>query len=186
MRQLLSLTICLFTAAALADEHETPPVRIGFANPVLIVKDLEESKRFYRDIMGYEVTGGGEITADVSRRTVGATRGQTTRSVYMRSAKLKDRDVAPSGIALVYIEDDGLPQMKRGDDSHDAVQGEIMLSLVVEGLGELLERMRSAGYTVLNKMEPSSSGKSMIASALDPNGIRLEMYEYLEPPKPEE
>lgn len=175
--------LVLFSSTAFAEGHELPPVRIGFANPVLMVKNLEESQRFYQDIMGYEVTGGGEITAEVSRHTVGAIKGQKTRSVYMRSAKLKDRDIAPSGIALVHIEDDRLPQLRRGYDPNHAVQGEIMLSLVVEGLEELLARVKAAGYTVLNDLEPSSSGKSMIASILDPNGIRLEMYEYVAPPE---
>ena len=171
----LGLAFCIY-----ADAEEVPPVRIGFANPVLMVKDLEESTKFYTEVMGYEVVGGGDIEAAVSKHTVGAIRDQKTRSVYLRSASLLQRDVPPSGLALVHIDDDGLPQMGRGKDPNDAVQGEIMLSLVVEGLEELLARLSDAGYTVLNGLQPSSSGKSNIASALDPNGIRLEMYEYVE------
>ncbi len=175
-----ALLITSGVPAAMGNETAKPAVRIGFANPVLMVKNLQESTRFYTEIMGYEVVGGGPITADVSKRTVGATRDQNTRSVYLRSAKLEDRDLPASGIALVHVADSSLPQMARGEDPNDAVQGEVMLSLVVEGLEELLGRLEAGGYTVLNGLQPSSSGKSMIASALDPNGIRLEMYEYLE------
>lgn len=176
----ITLATCLCLPIAGHSEEQSAPVRIGFANPVLLVKNLEESRRFYTEVMGYEVIGGGEIEAEVSRHTVGAIRGQTTQSVYLRSASLIDRDVAPSGIALVHIAGGGLPQMERGDDPNDAVQGEVMLSLVVEGLAELIQRMKDGGFTVLNDMQPSASGKSYIASALDPNGIRLEMYEYVE------
>ena len=175
-----ALALCLASTAVSAEEHAVSPVRISFANPVLQVKDLDASVKFYSEIMGYEIVESGEIEADVSKRTVGATRDQVTRSVYMRSAELQDRDLPPSGIALIYIEDDTLPQMERGADPEDAVQGEIMLSLVVEGLDELIARMKAAGHTVLNDPQPSASGKSRIASAVDPSGIRLEMYEYVE------
>lgn len=177
---ILTLIVGLQAPAVAGAEQSEPAVRIGFANPVLIVKDLEESTKFYTEIMGYEVVGGGSITASSSKHTVGAVADQNTRSVYLRSAKLTQRDLDPSGIALIYIEDSGLPQMKRGDDPNDAVQGEVMLSLVVEGLEELLRRMEEGGHTILNDLQPSSSGKSNIASALDPSGIRLEMYEYME------
>ena len=174
------LISCCAAAGAFGNDQPEAAVRIGFANPVLMVKDLEASTKFYTEVMGYEVVGGGDISADVSKHTVGAVRGQKTRSVYLRSAELKHRDLAPSGIALVHIDGGGLPQLTRGEDPNDAVQGEVMLSLVVEGLEELLRRMKEGGYTVLNELQPSASGKSNIASALDPNGIRLEMYEYVE------
>lgn len=174
-----ALLACLWIPMAGAVDSE-PVVRIGLANPVLIVKDLEESTKFYTEIMGYEVVGGGPIESPVSKRTVGAIRDQNTRAVYLSSAKLEKRDLDPSGIALIHIEDTDLPQMQRGQHANDAVQGEVMLSLVVEGLEALLQRMDQGGYTILNNLQLSSSGKSNIASALDPNGIRLEMYEYLE------
>ena len=100
--------------------------------------------------------------------------------MYLRSAALQDRDLAPSGIALVHIQDSDLPQMNRGVTTRTMrCKGEVMLSLVVEGLEELLRRMDERGFTILNGIQPSASGKSNIASALDPNGIRLEMYEYV-------
>ena len=177
---LAALLLAATLAPAFGTDQGAAPVRVGLANPVLMVKDLDASTRFYTEVLGYEVVGGGEITAEVSRRTVGANRKQTTRSVYLRSARLKERDLPPSGLALVYIADGDLAQLDRGSDPDDAVQGEIMLSLVVEGLADVLQRMKDGGYTILNDLQPSSSGKSMIASALDPNGIRLEMYEYVE------
>ena len=179
LRHLAALMLAWGCAAA-ALGNDAPAVRIGLANPVLMVKDLEASTRFYTEVMGYEVIGDGEITAQVSKLTVGASRDQNTRVVYLRSAALVERELPASALALVYIEDDQLPQLTRGADPEDAVQGEVMLSLVVEGLEELLRRMEAGGYTILNGLQPSSSGRSMIASALDPNGVRLEMYEYLE------
>jgi catechol 2,3-dioxygenase-like lactoylglutathione lyase family enzyme len=184
MRQTLAGLAALLLSAALApasaSDTNAAPVRVSLANPVLMVKDLDASTRFYTEVLGYEVIGGGEITAEVSRRTVGANRNQRTRSVYLRSARLTERDLPPSGLALIHIADEDLAKLERGSDPEDAVQGEIMLSLVVEGLAEVLQRMKDGGYTILNDLQPSSSGRSMIASALDPNGIRLEMYEYVE------
>lgn len=182
-RTLTGLAALLLSAAsspADASDANAEPVRVSLANPVLMVKDLDASTRFYTEVLGYQVVGGGEITAQVSQRTVGANRNQRTRSVYLRSARLQQRDLPPSGLALIHIADEDLAQMDRGLNPDDAVQGEIMLSLVVEGLGEVLQRMKDRGYTILNDLQPSSSGRSMIASALDPNGIRLEMYEYVE------
>lgn len=185
------ITLCALTTFALhtpcVSAADPPPqpnaVRIGFANPVLMVRDLDASVRFYTEVMGYTVTGRGDITAPVSQRTVGSTRNRPTRSVYLRSSKLSLRDLPASSLALVHIADSDLPQMRRGANPDDAVQGEVMLSLVVEGIDELLRRLTKAGYRVLNGAQPSASGKSRIASALDPDGIRLELYEYTEPPK---
>jgi len=174
------LFVYAWPGLALSADAAQPTVRIGFANPVLIVKNLEESTKFYTEIMGYEVVGGGPMSSATSKHTVGATRDQNTQSVYLRSAQLVQRDLAPSGIALIHIEDENLPQLQRAHDPNDAVQGEVMLSLVVEGLEELVRRIDEGGYTILNGLQPSASGKSNIASALDPSGIRLEMYEYVE------
>ena len=185
------LAICLLASGtgglAVAAEPAAPPVaaaaapsvRIGFANPVLMVRDLDRSVRFYTEVMGYTVVARSDITAPVSQRTVGSTRNQRTRSVYLDSGKLVTREIPASHIALVHIDDASLPQMNRGTNPDDAVQGEVMLSLVVEGLDELLRRLERGGYRILNAAQPSASGKSRIASALDPDGIRLELYEYL-------
>ena len=174
-----ALLAALLPALSYGGYTNAVSARVALANPIIVVKDLAASKQFYTTFLGYEVTADSEITAEVSKRTIGAVRNQRTRNVYLRSQKLQGRDRSASELALVHIDDARLPRIRRGKDPHDAVRGEVMLSLIVEGLEDVVRRMAAAGVTILSPVQLSATGKSRIASVLDPNGVRLEMYEYL-------
>ena len=181
------MKLSLLTMAALAVGFIAAPaqaqdgnIRAALSNPILITRDLDASVTFYLSCFGFERTGGGEITADVSKRTVGAAEDQTARSVYIRAKPLQTREPRLTGFALIEIEGgDALPELPRVTGDNAAIRGEVILSLIVESIDEIITCSEANGGTILNAPEPSSSGKSMIASLVDPGGVRIEMYEYL-------
>ena len=155
-------------------------IRANLSNPILITRDLDASVNFYLSCYGFERTGGGEITADVSKRTVGAAEDQTARSVYIRAKPLQTREPRLTGFALIEIEGgDALPELPRVTGDNAAIRGEVILSLIVERIDDIVACSEANGGTILNAPEPSSSGRSQIASLVDPGGVRIEMYEYL-------
>ncbi len=169
----LSLSV---SAASAQDSN----IRANLSNPILITHDLDSSVEFYVACFGFERTGGGEITTDVSKRTVGAADDQTARSVYIRAKPLQTREPRLTGFALIEIEGgDALPELPRVTGDNAAIRGEVILSLIVESIDEIVACSEANGGTILNAPEPSSSGRSRIASLVDPGGVRIEMYEYL-------
>jgi predicted enzyme related to lactoylglutathione lyase len=174
----IALAAVLFgSAAAFAQDSD---IRANLSNPILIVKDLDASVNFYLSCFGFERTGGGEITADVSKRTVGAAPDQTARSAYIRAKPLQNREPRLTGFAIVEISGGDEPAiLPRVDGDNGAIHGEVILSLIVERIEDIVTCAMANGGSVLNEPEPSSSGKSVIASLVDPGGVRIEMYEYL-------
>lgn len=85
-----------------------------------------------------------------------------------------------TGFAIVEISGGDEPAiLPRVDGDNGAIHGEVILSLIVERIEDIVTCAMANGGSVLNEPEPSSSGKSVIASLVDPGGVRIEMYEYL-------
>ena len=171
--------VVLWIGASVSNAQDSN-IRANLSNPILITKDLESSVEFYTSCFGFERTGGGEITAGVSKRTVGAAEDQTAQSVYIRAKPLQTREPRLTGFALIEITGgDDLPEIPRIDGDNAAIRGEVLLSLIVESIDEIVACSEANGGTILNAPEPSSSDRSIIASLVDPGGVRIEMYEYV-------
>lgn len=176
----LALAIAMTSLSASGVAAQDSNIRANLSNPILITRDLDASVDFYTSCFGFERSGGGEITADVSKRTIGAAEDQTARSVYIRAKPLQNREPRLTGFALIEITGgDPLPEVPRVTGDNAAIRGEVLLSLIVESINEIVSCSEANGGTILNAPEPSSSGKSQIASLVDPGGVRIEMYEYL-------
>lgn len=176
----LAIALVAASLGATTTGAQDSNIRANLSNPILITEDLDASVNFYMACFGFERSGGGEITADVSKRTVGAAEDQTARSVYIRAKPLQNREPRLTGFALIEITGgDDLPELPRVTGDNAAIRGEVILSLIVESIDEIVSCSEANGGTILNAPEPSSSGKSQIASLVDPGGVRIEMYEYL-------
>ena len=98
------LAVVAFSLGTASVHAQESGIRAALSNPILITRDLDASVNFYLSCYGFERTGGGEITADVSRRTVGAAEDQKARSVYIRAKPLQTREPRLTGFALIEIE----------------------------------------------------------------------------------
>ncbi len=86
-------------------------IRANLANPIIVVKDLDASEKFYTQCFGFSRVGGEDLA-----------------------------------------------QVSRPEGRHAAIRGEVILSLIIEGIEEVLSCAKKAGDTILNDLEPSSSG----------------------------
>lgn len=180
--------LALGAAACVTPEPAAPDLQpdSNATNAVLrtaaiYVKDLDASLAVYTDYLGYEVMGQQPVTSEKSRQTIGAATGVDANIAYL--APRNDRLTRPhagNGLALIELSS----AADRAATSTPApARGDIMLVHEVAGIKEMYAAMSADPLVeVLTPLSPSGTGKSLSFAALDPNGIRLEIYEYITKP----
>ena len=142
-----------------------------------VTRDLDASVAFYTTYLGYKELGRSEVTADKSRQVVGATRPGTVRYVSLAPAAWSREDSSYAGISFMEITDaEGSPFDQ--DGSRPSRAGELVLAHRVSNIDEIARRMAAAGVPIVAPLGLSGSGRSRSMAVLDPNGTRVEMYEY--------
>lgn len=123
-----------------------------FLHTMLRVNDLEESLRFYCDVLGMRL--------------------------------LRRRDYPSGRFTLAFVgygpEDaETVLEFTYNWDTHryDLGTGFGHIALGVEGIHEVVERLRGKGAKVVREPGPMKHGGSTIAFLEDPNGYRIELIE---------
>ena len=172
MRSML-LAAALLASAALADDAPTAQLR----SASFVTRDLDASVAFYTEYLGYQELGRSEITAEKSRQVVGATGDGAVRYVSLAPAMWTREDNAYAGLSFIEIRtandspfDQNAQRASRG--------GELILAHRVTNIEEIARRMAENDVPIVAPLGLSGSGKSRSMAVLDPNGIRVEMYEY--------
>lgn len=152
-----------------------PTAKIRSAS--FVTRDLDASVKFYTDYLGYKVLGRSEVTADKSRQVVGALKEGTVRYISLTPAEWSKDTPDFAGISFVEILT-SKPTPLGHDATRTSREGEIILAHRVTNIKEINRRMTADGVPIVAPLSPSGSGKSMSMAVLDPNGTRIEMYEY--------
>ena len=136
----------------------------------LCVGDLDRSERFYTEALGFEVVGRMSVDDPAGAPLLG----------------MGDLD-AGMGLDLVYLEHSGLRiellgwsnPTAEGDGSPRPMNrlGLTHLSIRVDDVWALAERVRAAGGTVVDGSEVTFSGGNRGLMLLDPDGTLLELIE---------
>jgi lactoylglutathione lyase len=123
-----------------------------FLHTMLRVNDLEESLRFYCDVLGMRL--------------------------------LRRRDYPEGRFTLAFVgygpeETETVLEFTHNWDTHryDIGTGFGHVALGVEGIYEVVERLRGKGAKVVREPGPMKHGGSTIAFLEDPNGYRIELIE---------
>lgn len=173
-RRLLYLLVFVFLVP-LHLHAEEPVAELRSAS--FVTQDLDASVEFYTTYLGYRVLGRSEITAEKSRRVVGAKGDETVRYASLAPSKWTKENSAYAGVSFIEIE--GAPASPFDQDAGRASRaGELVLAHRVWNIDEIAKRMAENGVPVVAPLGLSGSGKSRSMAVLDPNGVRVEMYEY--------
>lgn len=174
---LFSLSMVLFLGPASAEEK--PAVEGTLRSASFVTNDIDACVEFYTQLLGYTVLGESTITAGKSRQVVGATgERKVTRYVSMGPAgwTIENPDER-AGVSFIEIEGaDATPFDQDGGRASRA--GELVLAHRVKNIAEIARRVEALGVPVVAPLGKSGSGKSISMAVLDPNGVRVEMYEY--------
>ena len=179
MRLRITLLVLAGLSAPFAYADDDPTAQLRSAS--FVTRDLDASVEFYTRFLGYRELGRSEITADKSRQVVGAKGNETVRYVSLAPAMWTREDNQYAGVSFIEVRSAARSPFDQ-DGERASRAGELVLAHRVTNIDEIAERMAAAGVpivvTMVAPLGPSGSGKSRSMAVLDPNGIRVEMYEY--------
>lgn len=190
--------LTLFACAAVKSEQSSifQPLETekGNVNAVLrtatiYVKDWDASIKFYTHYLGYETLGILPVEDKKSLKTIGVEGDVQARIAYLKAnSSLIDRPYNGSYLGLIELsgQDFDNAVYERKGESSAAVLGEIVLAHQVVGIDEIYDAMLKGGINIISSLGRTSRGAARSFSAIDPNGIRIEIYEYLDGLEPTE
>lgn len=173
----LAFTACAHAQEAVHSEPEPQGITANLRSASFVTRDIEASIAFYETYLGYRVLGRSEVTANKSRQVVGAMGEGDVKYVSMVPPMWSKETPHFAGISFIEIPNaDESPFDQDGGRASRA--GELILAHRVTNISEIAARVERDGIPVVAPLGKSGSGKSMSMAILDPNGIRVEMYEY--------
>lgn len=175
---LLAVTVSPLPASAENDGGVSSQLRTAS----FVTNDVDACIEFYTTLLGYEIIGDATVTAEKSRRVLGAPAGrEVKRYVAMAPAgwsieAYRDGDLR-AGVSFIEIE--GVAPSPFDQDGERASRaGELVLAHRVTNIDEIARRVAAMNVPIVAPLGKSGSGKSVSMAILDPNGVRIEMYEY--------
>ncbi len=163
--------------SANAGEGE-PEARLS--GTTIITTDLETSIRFYTHVLGFRETRIRQLSGSANLSLYGLTDADATvRYTALLPAEWSEDNVYLSSLNLVEI-DSASPSLLTGDVERAPVQSEVVLAYRVENIDEIMRRAESLDTPIVAPVLPSATGKSVTVTMLDPNGVRVYLYSYVE------
>ena len=176
----LALLVLLSVAPAAAQQPA-----IGLSSNMIIVQDLDASLAFYRDVLGYRADPRRELNSPLSLEPAGL--GRFKRVSFVRvwpSLKVRNRPEGTGAAPLSLLQPHDLDGTGIGSDracsEYGSRVGDTVLSHEVAGLDQIRARLVQRSHCIVSDIKPSRTGRSRTLAVLDPNGILLELYEYVE------
>ena len=176
----LMLTIMLIFGLSSANAQDEVPVQSYMTNAAIFVKDMDASLTFYTEYMGFLNRSDSEVTAGKSKDKLGIDQDIETRIVYLSpKPEFTEPGSFAGGLALIEVKSDTSQEFNRAMNNIKAVHGEIAMVHRVQNIDKIYETLVDNGIQIVTPLSPSGTGKSLSFSAIDSNGVRVEMYEML-------
>lgn len=139
--------ICIFTWPVLSHAPGIPSVPEGFiVTPVMrtsiIVRDMDQSLKLYRDILGLRPWFEGPLEGDALNTLVG-TNGKSMRNVILQSGDIVHANV---GLFEYMNEDSALP-----DIVPEVRTGDVAIVFYTDDIFAIHDAVKAAGYTVISR-----------------------------------
>jgi len=177
MKHIASIGFAVLVLACAANSAEDKPITATLRSTSFVTNDLEASARFFKDYLGYKELGRSKVTADKSRQIVGARGSETVSYISLVPAGWSKENPENAGISFV-----GIPSASgsayENNGRRASRSGELILAHRVTNIDAIERRMRKDNVIFIAPLGLSGSGKSRSMAVLDPNGNRIEMYEY--------
>ncbi|MFP2995384.1 VOC family protein [Spongiivirga sp. MCCC 1A20706] len=142
-----------------------------------VTHDLEGSIEFYTRFLNFKVRKRIKIDTPGGLANFGVTGDKSLDYVGLVPQEFS-KDNIIMGINLIEIEEAANTPFQQ-EGKRPPIAGEQMMAFSVTGLKQIEKMMKDAGIPIVAPLTPSATGKSMTLAVLDPNGIRIQMYEYI-------
>ena len=141
---------------------------ISYRHTGIIVKNMEESLYFYKDILGLEVVQNYSDGTDYINKITGI----TNADVHMIKLKAKD------GTIVEILEYRNHPTELMEQQIYNA--GACHIAFQVKDANQTYNILKDKGITIISQPILSSEGIAKVFFCLDPNNVRIELVEMLD------
>jgi len=154
-----------------------PPAELvsTLSRVAILVSDLEASKRFYTQALGYEVTYDGDITRPAVITQLGLAPGQKAWFTVLKSSQVIEgqrRDGAMIG--LLSVTNPTPPAMQRPAGAALA-RGELMFAVRTSDIAAVRARLGELGAPIV--LEPMRTGNEVELVTRDPDGNHIHVVQ---------
>lgn len=152
----------------------TAPFRITAADHTgITVSNLEQSLRFWRDVLGFELSHRAHHTGDLSAEVTGVPGAEISIAV-----------LKGYGHKIELLEYLAPPDRKEHVDLKPCDVGSVHVAFTVDNLDAVLRAIASSGWKAAGKPQTLQSGPNVgkrVVYVRDPDGTTIE---FMQPPKP--
>jgi catechol 2,3-dioxygenase-like lactoylglutathione lyase family enzyme len=156
-----------------APEHSSAAVRTTF-----VVRDIDRSVRFYREVFGYRVKYDGKIGATPQNRVLLALKGkEDARFVILdgeRTFSGKAHDA--TGIGLIAFTERKTPRLAQPKGNRFA-SGQAMLAIMTSDIAAVMAGLKKHGAPILAGPVIAKDGRETEIVTSDPDGTRIHVVE---------
>jgi len=176
---ILGLFACYISAQSeTINKSTSPEVTSKLSGTAFVTKNLEASLKFYIDILGYKELGRKKLDDARSLSNFGIKEGNSVLYVSLVPDAFSDENRNFSTLNFVEI-NNAETNVLNQDAKRKPIQAETMTAYVVTGLKAIEKKIKKAGIPIIAPLALSGTGRSRTLSVLDPNGVRVQMYEYV-------
>lgn len=170
----------IVTPSAVADTS-TAAVQAILLRATIVTCRLEESLRFYTEILGQRVIQQRDFSADIGKSFMDIGDTGSMRLVFLEGrGEYSGGPIMGGRVALLgAIGSDESPACQTAADESRRLghHGDLILPFRVSGIHEIARRARERGYQIAFGPAASPMGLSENMLMWDPNGVLLELFE---------
>lgn len=185
-----SLILLTFILCACTNTNETtakpdspnvlPEIYSHVSGMTFITQDLEASINFYEQYLGYVIRGRRELDTIAGKSVFGLKESDPgIPYAVLVPAEFSPTNTNFPGLNFAEIKSSQADVFNRSQQ-REPVSGEIVIAFNVTGLEKIHTKIQANNIPIMVPLAPSATGKSLALTIMDPNGIRIQMYEYID------
>ena len=166
------------TVTAQSEPTKDISISSKLSGTAFVTKNLEASLSFYIDIVGYKELGRRKLGDPRSLSNFGISTADSALYVSLAPAAFSKENRNFSTLNFIEVNNAKENQLDL-NPKRRPLQGETMTAYVVTGLDEIARKIKAAGIPIVAPLALSGTGRSRTLSVIDPNGVRVQFYEYV-------
>ena len=159
--------------------QDGPPVQAQHVRTMIVTCKVEETMRFYRDVLGMDVIrDDGGAPVQVAPMIIDMPQTSLLRmAIFVGKGEYPAGPIIGSRIGMLGLLDPNDPACADTDRPNRLTKhGGVVMPVRVSNTAEILKRARAMGIEII-KEGPSPSRRTIQTLLYDPNGIVLELFE---------
>ena len=131
----------------------------------IVVKDMEESVEFYKNLLGLAIVANVKEEGEFINTILGLD------NYYVRTVKLADKNGVIVELLKFPLSSNPIKSLQSVGCSH--------IAFTVDNLSEMYDEFLEKGIKFNSSPQKSPDGKCLVAFCKDPNGVFIELVEVL-------